>query len=339
MWMINPKKMCRQHLLGEHKELHQLIGSLNKGKSVKGHLDKGQIEIHKIKTRHEQLVKEMKRRGYNHNSKLLKFKDYKAGKINISENEKELIKRCNECRKISKYGLVTTKNKVVTKDGQKYKALIFDVGGVLQLPKFPVSLIQDSHLAGVPAHCGHRNKGVHEYLANKLKVVLDQWFDGIDTVYAKSIEGKISRKQLLKTLSKNFNVSEKKLEKWLVNAYKSFFEVNKELINYAKKLKKKGYKVAILSDQWHFSKDALVTKQMINLFRPIIISCDVGLRKPNPKIYKLTLKKLKIPAKQTIFIDNQQWNMTPAKKLGMKTILFKDNKQLFKQLNRLLEIK
>ncbi len=102
MWMIDPKKMCRAHLLGEHKELHQLIGSLNKGKSVQGHLDKGQIEIHSIKKRHEQLVKEMLSRGYKHMSPLPKFKDYKAGKINISENEKELIKRCKDCRELAK---------------------------------------------------------------------------------------------------------------------------------------------------------------------------------------------------------------------------------------------
>jgi hypothetical protein len=101
MWMVNPKKLCRNHLLGEHKELHQLIGSLNKGKSVQGHIDKGQVEIHKIKKRHTELVEEMKKRGYCHFSPLADFKYSKAGKINILENEKELIRRCKECRKLA----------------------------------------------------------------------------------------------------------------------------------------------------------------------------------------------------------------------------------------------
>lgn len=97
MWMVNPKKLCRNHLLGEHKEIHQLIGSLNKGKSIQGHLEKGQVEVHNIKKRHEQLVKEMISRGYKHKSPLPKFKEYNAGKINIYLNEKELARRCKNC--------------------------------------------------------------------------------------------------------------------------------------------------------------------------------------------------------------------------------------------------
>lgn len=99
MWMINPKLMCRQHLLGEHKELHQAVGSILKNRSLKGHLDKGQIEVHNIISRHKTLVKEMKARGYNHKSPLKNFKQFKAGKINILKNFKELEKRCKECRK------------------------------------------------------------------------------------------------------------------------------------------------------------------------------------------------------------------------------------------------
>jgi hypothetical protein len=98
MWNVNPKKMCRQHLLGEHKELHQAVGSLRKGRSLKGHIEKGQLEIHNIRSRHTQLVQEMKVRGYKHNSPLKSFKSQKEGKINIKANEKELARRCKNCQ-------------------------------------------------------------------------------------------------------------------------------------------------------------------------------------------------------------------------------------------------
>ncbi len=102
MWMIKPECLCRNHLLGEHKELHQLIGSILANKSIKGHLEKGQVEVHNIKSRHEELVKEMKKRGYNHKSPLKKFKAFNAGKINIIENYNELERRCEKCRELIK---------------------------------------------------------------------------------------------------------------------------------------------------------------------------------------------------------------------------------------------
>jgi hypothetical protein len=97
MWLVNPKKLCRQHLLGEHKELHQLVGSLRKGRSIQGHLDKGQVEVHKIRERHKELVLEMQARGYKHLSPLKPFKSFKAGKINILKNEADLERRCKNC--------------------------------------------------------------------------------------------------------------------------------------------------------------------------------------------------------------------------------------------------
>ena len=39
MWMVNPEILCRKHLLGEHVELHMLVGWIIKGKSIQGYLD------------------------------------------------------------------------------------------------------------------------------------------------------------------------------------------------------------------------------------------------------------------------------------------------------------
>jgi len=201
------------------------------------------------------------------------------------------------------------------------KAIIFDVGGVLQLGEYSKKIYKK-----------HRTLGVHNYVSKKLGISLDQYFDSLDTAYAKSIEGEISEKKVVSIIAKNLKISEKKLKKLFFQAYKKNFKFNKQLFKQALKFKKKGYKIAILSDQWHLSKKALVLTKYAKSFDVVVVSCDVGIRKPNPKIYKLTLKKLKLPAKQTVFIDNQEWNIKPAKKLGMNTILFINNKQLFKQL-------
>ncbi len=200
----------------------------------------------------------------------------------------------------------------------KIKAIIFDVGGVLALGN---NSVWDKQKL-VPS-------GVHIDIAKKLKISLDQYMDAIDTNYALAIEGKISREKVLKIFSKNFKTSEKKLTKLYIWAYRKHFKQNKQLFKQAFKLKKLGYKISVISDQWYLSQDALMPRKFYKKFHPVIVSCDIGMRKPNPKIYKLILEKLKLKPSEILFIDNQIWNIKPAKKLGMKTILFKNNKQLF----------
>ena len=201
---------------------------------------------------------------------------------------------------------------------EEIRAIIFDVGGVLALGKN--SSWDKHHL--VPS-------GVHLDISKKLGISLDQYMDAIDTNYALAIEGKKNSRQVLKIFSKNLKIPEKKLINLYTWAYKRHFKQNKQLFKQAFKLKKLGYKIAILSDQWCVSKDALMPKKYYKNFDSIVVSCDVGMRKPNSKIYELALKKLKLKPGETLFIDNQIWNTKPAEKIGIKTILFKNNKQLF----------
>ena len=203
---------------------------------------------------------------------------------------------------------------------REIKALVVDVGGVLALGR-------NSHWKKgklIPS-------GVNINIAKKLKISIDQYLDSIDTTYALAFIGKISKKKVIETLSANFGVTAKKLKKLYLDSYKKIFKQNKELFKKLFKIKKQGYKIAVLSDQWCLSKEALMPEKVYKKFDEVIVSCDVGIRKPNLEIYQLAIKKLKLLPSEILFIDNQQWNIPPAKKLGMKTILFKNNKQLFKE--------
>ena len=104
MWMTNPKIMCRQHLLGEHLELHMIVGCLLKGKSLQGYLRKGLVELSAIEKRHNELIAEMINRGYTHKSPLPAFgyNMTETGNVNIRQNLKELLRRCKECRRKAK---------------------------------------------------------------------------------------------------------------------------------------------------------------------------------------------------------------------------------------------
>jgi len=99
MWMVDPQIMCRQHLLGEHVEIHMFVGAMSHGKSVKGYLEKGLLEVQSLYARHEALVEEMKRRGYRHCSDVdEKWRTAEAkGHVDRKKSLEELLKRCPRC--------------------------------------------------------------------------------------------------------------------------------------------------------------------------------------------------------------------------------------------------
>jgi len=75
IWDIDPNHLCRQHLLGEHRELHGLWNILTVHGGVGGYAHHPETLrwVGKLKAlflRHEALVEEMKTRGYNHHSPL-----------------------------------------------------------------------------------------------------------------------------------------------------------------------------------------------------------------------------------------------------------------------------
>jgi len=75
IWDISPQRLCRQHLLGEHRELHAIWAILTQGKKGYAHHPevlrwKGKLKS--LYLRHQLLVKELKRRNYNHHSDLAK---------------------------------------------------------------------------------------------------------------------------------------------------------------------------------------------------------------------------------------------------------------------------
>ena len=101
MWGVDPKKMCRKHLLGEHVEMHMLASSINKGRSVKGFQEKNCLDAPLIEERHNSIAEEMIRRGYNHQSPLKHTNNLESTPIDVVASYRDLISRCQECYKLS----------------------------------------------------------------------------------------------------------------------------------------------------------------------------------------------------------------------------------------------
>ena len=103
IWDISPKRLCRNHLLGEHRELHAIWSVLTNGK--KGYARhpetlrwKGKLKA--LYGRHEALVVEMSHRGYRHHSPLTKKQATGSARqtVYVDQPRKQIVilrnKRC-----------------------------------------------------------------------------------------------------------------------------------------------------------------------------------------------------------------------------------------------------
>ena len=108
--MIEPKYLCRQHLLGEHGEIHKFRHNFVKQHKIDKRIKLGQIEPESMKTRHDELVIEMLKRGYNHKSPYelpdlsYLYNEQRFFKVDIIHSMNDLINRCEECKKLIKGG-------------------------------------------------------------------------------------------------------------------------------------------------------------------------------------------------------------------------------------------
>ena len=101
IWDVNPKLLCRKHLLAEHRELHGLWNILTKHKGKGGYSHHPETlrwvgKNRALYNRHELLVKEFIRRGYKHHTpldkKLAKGKIKQGIFINTLTEQKILLK-------------------------------------------------------------------------------------------------------------------------------------------------------------------------------------------------------------------------------------------------------
>jgi len=77
-------------------------------------------------------------------------------------------------------------------------------------------------------------------------------------------------------------------------------------------------------------------KKVFDQFEHVYLSHIVGIRKPDPLIFKHVLTELKAKADETIFIDDTVENVEAAKKIGIHTILATSPKQIIKELDTAL---
>lgn len=97
-------------------------------------------------------------------------------------------------------------------------------------------------------------------------------------------------------------------------------------------LKQQGFQIVLLSNTSHERACFIQRMGGYSFFNPIILSCDLGVNKPHPRIYKTLFQLLKQSPKNCLFIDNKKTNIDAGKKFGMDGIVFESPLQLVEEL-------
>ncbi|WP_330174586.1 HAD-IA family hydrolase [Streptomyces sp. NBC_01498] len=107
----------------------------------------------------------------------------------------------------------------------------------------------------------------------------------------------------------------------------------------ARAAKDAGYRLALLSNSFGLEPFNPYEQAGIwNLFDVHVISEVVGLAKPDPAIYQLTLDRLGLPGPACVFVDDHPVNLPPAEALGITTVLATTEDQSVAELERLLGV-
>ena len=119
----------------------------------------------------------------------------------------------------------------------------------------------------------------------------------------------------------------------LLNLYKvlsTFPEVNEVL----KKLKEKKYKIAILSNGTPFLLNELVkSNNLDNMFDDIFSIEQVGIYKPDTKVYNIPIEKYKIQSYEVVFLSANTWDISGGGNYGYNAVWVNRNSNVFDNLD------
>jgi len=119
--------------------------------------------------------------------------------------------------------------------------------------------------------------------------------------------------------------------------YFEALEPNPPMIDLMRELKEGGYRMAMLTNnvrEWEPLWRSMLPVDEI--FETVVDSGFVGCRKPESRIYALTLERIGLPAEACLFVDDVLVNCEGARKAGIEAVHFEDNEQAIGEIRAAL---
>lgn len=196
------------------------------------------------------------------------------------------------------------------------KAIVFDIGGVLEeTPDLGLE-------AGWAARWGLEPAELDQRLG-------DIWYDG-------SL-GTITLEQVHQRIADALDLPPEEVAGFMADIWREYLgTLNVELADYLRELKAR-HKTAIISNSFVGAREKEEESYRFSeLTEFIVYSHEVGLSKPDPRIYQIALDRLGCAPEEVVFLDDAPGCVEGARELGMHAILFQENSQAIAEIEALL---
>jgi putative hydrolase of the HAD superfamily len=122
--------------------------------------------------------------------------------------------------------------------------------------------------------------------------------------------------------------------------YFDALHANEPMLELMRELRGLGYRMAILTNNVREWEELWRSKLPLDqIFEVIVDSAWVGMRKPDPRIYTLTLEKLGgLEPEACLFVDDNELNVEAARELGMTAVQFHSNDQAIPEIRTALAL-
>jgi putative hydrolase of the HAD superfamily len=119
--------------------------------------------------------------------------------------------------------------------------------------------------------------------------------------------------------------------------YFEALDSNEPMIELMRELKGEGYRMAMLTNnvrEWEPLWRSMLPVDEI--FETVVDSGFVGVRKPEPRIYEITIERIGLPGEACLFVDDLAHNCDGAREAGMTAVNFRDNEQAIAEIRAAL---
>jgi epoxide hydrolase-like predicted phosphatase len=203
----------------------------------------------------------------------------------------------------------------------RIEAVISDFGGVLTSPLLDSFMaFQDSE--GIPL----------EALGQAMAAIAER--QGTNPLFELET-GRMSEASFLGALSRQLTADlNRQVElHGFAERYLGQLHPNQPMIAFMAELRERGYRMAICTNNIREWEQLWRAKLPVDeIFEVVVDSSLVGARKPEPRIYEITLERLGVPAAATLIVDDVEVNCHAARKLGMAAVWFRDTEQAIAEI-------